>query len=496
MKVLRKNEPVIIVIALLLTNFLIKGFFLSNNSLGGDEPFSVYHAQMDIGSIMRLLSEGNNPPLYEVFLHFWINLFGLSEFSVRFPSLIFSCITVLFIYKLGTKYLNNRIALYASILFIFSNYHILYAHEARAYALLGMLSTMSMYYFLGVLNVGLAHLQKEAQKASNTNVKKKFLLLLLIDILLIYTHYFGFFILITQFLYLLLNRKIVIRFWKQIAMGIGIIVLFYLPNLIVLFNRFLESSASGTWVEAPNGLESLYSMIRRFSNAPVVAVAVLSVFVFALILFIVREKSKSIDQNKRFIVFWFLFIFFFMFGFSYITPIFLDRYLMPCAIAFCLLIAVSIDYVVKTPKLRYIIPGIICLLFIVTVKPNITNKRNVEEAVKKVQEIKDANTLVIICPNYFMLNFTYYFDRNAFKNYNVENIYSNIDSTLRTENVIAINNINEVDFKQWNHIIYLDAAADFSSPNNNIRNQLNKYYNLKNEYDVYEIYKLFDYTVK
>jgi hypothetical protein len=62
MSFLRKHEQTIITIVLVLINFAIKGIFLSKNSLGGDEPFSVYHAQMDIASIIRLLSASPNFP--------------------------------------------------------------------------------------------------------------------------------------------------------------------------------------------------------------------------------------------------------------------------------------------------------------------------------------------------------------------------------------------------------------------------------------------------
>ncbi len=476
-----KTNKKIIPFVLLLANAVIKGLFLANNSVGGDEPFSIFHAQMDVASIIRLLSAGNNPPLYELLLHYWIELWGISAFSVRFLSLIFSCITVVYIYKIGIEFLNQRIGIYAAVIFIFSNYHIAFAHEARVYALLGMLSTMSMYYFL--------------EMASPRNTQWNLVKLIAVNTLLIYSHYFGFFILITQFLFVITQRDLFQQLRKKIFIIAGFLLLFYSPNIFIFISQFWKSSVAGTWVAPPNGIKSIFGMLRYFSNQPMVTVVAILVCTTSGMKYLLNRKTMEFPFNL--IVFWFVFIFLFMFAVSYTIPMFIDRYMMLASIAFCLMLSIFADSLIVTPKLKLIVPIFVCALFAATVKPNISNNRSVKETVDKVKELKKENSLVIICTDHFLLNFVYYYDIHLFKKYNTNNpVYANIDSTLKAENIFTITNIDAIDYRNREHIIYLDAAADFDYPNNNILNILNQEYRLKNKYFFYQIFNVYEFEIK
>jgi mannosyltransferase len=312
---------------LVLVNFIYKGLFLAANSVAGDEPFSIYHAQMDLGPLLDFLATGNNPPLYEVFMHFWIEIVGISEFSVRFPSLVFSSITILFIYQLANRHLNQRVGIIAGVVFIFSNYHILFAQEARVYALLGMLSVMSMYYFLEILYPKEQGIQK-----------KKIFSLILINTLIIYAHYFGFFILLVQLLYFLSQKESLRRHGKTLIVITAAVFFLYIPHLITFFERIQDySTLEGYWLTHPKGFESLYNMIWNFSNIPFVAVVCITVLIFGLIKAFSKRKTLKLQPAASLIIFWFSFIFIFVFLISFQVPMFLDRYMMPASIAFVFL---------------------------------------------------------------------------------------------------------------------------------------------------------------
>ena len=461
-------------------NLLVKGFYLSSNSIGGDEPFSIFHAQMDVFTIVELLSKGNNPPLYELFLHFWINLFGISKFSVRLPSLIFSCVSVWFLYRLAFSFFNKKVAIIVGLLFVFSNYETLFAHEARVYSLLCMLSIISMFYYLKII--------------SEINPKKKHLILLLIvSVMLTYAHFFGFILIFIQVLFVLLSKDLRGRYWKLLILFLGVITCFYLPYLPIIVHRFLDSSVNGTWVSSPEGVKTLYNMIRAWSNAPVVATLVILILFSALVKCFVKGDVYVVKIPVKLVLVWFFVPFFLMFFISYYVPMFLDRYLIFLSGGFYLLVALCSDYLIRVKIYNYIIPVVLICLFVVTTKPNISNKRNVEEVVQKVKSLKRGNTLVL-CTYHFGLNFTYYYDVELFKSVN-DNMMSNMFKSLEKQNVFGITDVSEVPLNNWekDHVIYVDAATDFLNPNNGILERLNSDYELISHVKIYEIFDVYEY---
>jgi len=185
-----------------------------------------------------------------------------------------------------------------------------------------------------------------------------------------------------------------------------------------------------------------------------------------------------------------------MFALSFWTPMFLDRYLMPASIAYPILIGLCADYLSEKLKFKFIIPSLVCILFVVTSRPNITNKRNVKETLAKIKEIKTNNTLVYYCSDRFTLNFIYYYNNNLFKNVIEEK--NPLNTYLNTENIFPIISYNQIDtalIKKADKIIFLDAAADFDYPNNNIKEVLNSNYTLVHEYKFPEIFHIYEYDV-
>ncbi len=109
---LTKNE--LILLAILSLGLFLRIYDLASESLWFDEGYFIALAKLDLFQIVEKGSQTSHPPLYYIILHYWINLFGDSEFSTRFLSVIFGFFAIFMIYKVGSLICDKEVGILSS----------------------------------------------------------------------------------------------------------------------------------------------------------------------------------------------------------------------------------------------------------------------------------------------------------------------------------------------------------------------------------------------
>ena len=136
--------PTLLALALALLSLGEKSFWL-------DEATSISIAKLDWSTRFDVMfdSELNMAPYY-VMLHYWLNIGG-GEFAIRLLSVIFAVATVPLVYLLGKDLMGTRAGIAAALLLACNAFFIEFAQEARSYAFLGFMVTLSSYTFVHAL---------------------------------------------------------------------------------------------------------------------------------------------------------------------------------------------------------------------------------------------------------------------------------------------------------------------------------------------------------
>jgi len=99
-----------------------------------------------------------HPPLYHFLMWGWAHLFGNSEFVMRLPSVLFGTATIYVVYLIAKQLVNkkskliNFLPLVAALFLATAPFHIYYSQEARTYALTAFSTSLSIYWFLRLMN--------------------------------------------------------------------------------------------------------------------------------------------------------------------------------------------------------------------------------------------------------------------------------------------------------------------------------------------------------
>jgi uncharacterized membrane protein len=89
--------------------------------------------------------------VYNGILHFWMELFGNSDYSVRFLSALFSLFTVVVVYLFSLKVFQSKtVAFLSGLLLALDPLNIAQSHIARSYTLSFLLVILATYYFIEI----------------------------------------------------------------------------------------------------------------------------------------------------------------------------------------------------------------------------------------------------------------------------------------------------------------------------------------------------------
>jgi mannosyltransferase len=114
-----------------------------------DETFTAGIVRRDFGGMLHAVRHTEStPPLFYVLAWLWERLLGWHEAGLRSLSVLFGVATVPAAYMAARERFSERAALMAAALFAVNPYFVWYSQEARAYALLVLLCTVSLLFFL------------------------------------------------------------------------------------------------------------------------------------------------------------------------------------------------------------------------------------------------------------------------------------------------------------------------------------------------------------
>jgi hypothetical protein len=95
-----------------------------------------------------------------------------------------------------------------------------------------------------------------------------------------------------------------------------------------------------------------------------------------------------------------------------------------------------------------------------------------------------------------MLNFAYYYNPKYFKQINTLDINETLNESFEKEHIVGLHSIDQIEYQKWEKILYMDAGANFTYPNNNIEKNSDIKYRLINRYHFDEIFNISEYELK
>ncbi len=402
------KRTILLLVLLIIVGLSLRLYNLDEESVWLDEACTVDTAKHSLPEILLRNLEGSHLPLYHTLMYGWIRLFGTSEFSIRFPSVIFGILAMLMLFRVGRLLFGERVALIATLFMTVLHYQISFSQNARMYTLFTFLALCSAYFFLLALQ---------------QNRRKWWSWYLASTILLLYTHFYAGLFVSFQAVYFLLRIRHHKSLWKQWVLSQAVLFLFFLP--IFFLPKYLEGRVLYT---LPT-LRVIEDALTAMSFIPAPRFQDLTILLgektlwiniaFVLSMFLVAKAVWHLYRGRQihsllFSLLWLLIPIFGALGIHYfIFHYFFDRYLMPITAPLYLLMAVGINSI-KRASVKIILSVLIAFLIVSSINHYYTSDHHEQwrELVRHIEEHITPQELVVVTYAQSSPPFDYYWTKN------------------------------------------------------------------------------------
>ena len=315
---------------ILLLSILLRLAQINDIPFWDDEMYVLAHCAKNY-PIIGLFNDPGNPPLYFILFKIYNTIIQNPQYY-RLSSVIIGVILNLAIFFNFKFWFKEKKALVVFFIAALNAILIYFSQELRCYGLLMLLSVLSSYYLF--------------------NFKKHKINFLITNLLLLYTHFYGAFLVFFNFLFGFSHYK-----KNKSFLLINLITFFcYLPLLI--YKKSSITSTFNSWIKEPN----IFDIIQ---TTDIFIKPLILFLIFCVLIYIIYRKTKS-TKAKIFVKynsFTILSTIILAFLVSYIVkPIFIYRYFYVVFPCFINLLGFLITYNYKF-KLKIVFQILIFLIF-------------------------------------------------------------------------------------------------------------------------------------
>ena len=460
-----KKIKLFFILLLIFLGSFLRFYNLNFDDLWSDEMTSYWLSNpfYSFSETISLIFESNLMISFEIILKIFHKLFGYDVHISRYLNAIISVFSIILFFNLLRKNsVNINSILYGTFLLAFNIFHIRYAMELRSYTLT---------FFLALMLINLLF---EDQYLKKKNSYLDYFLIIIISLLMLFSHSFSIIIIFS------LNFYILCLWFLKKDDNSDLIKIFFLNIFIVIF--FLLFYLKGI-SHTPNWIEQLdISFFTNYFFSNFFGSRLIGGVYLVVLLYLLTKSIKQIINKANINLFFLILIFFsyFLPGiYGYIfEPILINRYIIFVLIPILFLIS-HLTFESNNNLVKKIFLSLIIMLTFFNHFTENTFKQFYTNIYPSKPEI--GKTLKFINKSN-SLNYSVLLDGN--NKLNINNIYENYLNNYTKKLKFDLNFINYLDKKTlpndfWIIHIRDITETEFKKPNNflNYTIKEKKYFN-------------------